>query len=117
MVAWTSAVYHGFEWTTETADFRSAVIDISAGQKFRFRRSEASSSVAFGLGVTTLSQLPREHPDGRESTCVDLPDLRFVHIGSLHADDVLERRDSAILLRSLLGPSGAASSRNFHAGT
>ncbi len=34
---------------------------------------------------------------------MDLPALRFVHIGSLHADDVLERRDSAILLPAFAG--------------
>ena len=41
VVAWTSAAYNGFEWTTETVDFRSAYSGNFPLSKLRIRAAQA----------------------------------------------------------------------------
>ncbi|AMY51844.1 hypothetical protein A3L23_00483 [Rhodococcoides fascians D188] len=73
VVAWTSAAYHGFERTTETADFRSARDERSSLSHLRILQLRTGLGLDGGLcgwlAVTRLSQ-----PDHAELT--DLVDSR-----------------------------------------
>ena len=75
VVAWTSVAYHGFEWTTETADFRSAKFTDSLSRKSYLPRSRACVWLSLSFGVTTLSQLPREGPSGHKPAYTDSAQL------------------------------------------